>query len=284
MPRYADLEIAIRKRSERSYALSFRFNGPDDEAEQRSANDLTVAFDPASIRDLDPDMYGYQLGRAFFTSDVHGAFGLFRVAAQQQCATLRVRLSIEPSAPELHAIHWETLRDPSDTNTPLFMGEQMIVSRFLASGQDWRPIRLRPKADLTALVVIANPQNLTSYKLAPVDVAGELARTQEAMAGIQVTALAAGGAVPLNDFAAKLREGFDILYLVCHGVLDGDEPHLFLDDTDLPIPGTDLVQRIRELDQRPRLVVLASCQSAGKSGVGLSGLGPRLAEAGVFGE
>jgi len=161
------------------------------------------------------------------------------------------------------------------------MGEQMIVSRFLASGQDWRPIRLRPKADLTALVVIANPQNLTSYKLAPVDVAGELARTQEAMAGIQVTALAAGGAVPLNDFAAKLRKGFDILYLVCHGVLDGDEPHLFLDDTDLPIPGTDLVQRIRELDQRPRLVVLASCQSAGKGGVGLSGLGPRLAEAGV---
>ncbi|MEO8130021.1 MAG: CHAT domain-containing protein, partial [Bryobacteraceae bacterium] len=183
--------------------------------------------------------------------------------------------------PELHSVHWETLRDPGGTDAPLFMGEQIIVSRFLASGQDWRPIRLRPKADLTALVVIANPQNLGDYKLAPVDVPAELATARQALAGVGVTALAPGGAVALNDLAAKLREGFDILYLVCHGLLDGDEPQLFLDDGELPVPGTDLVQRIRELDQRPRLVVLASCQSAGKGGVGLAGLGPRLSEAGV---
>ncbi len=281
MPRYADLEIALRKRGERSYAVSFRFNGPDDEAEQRFGTDPAIAVDPASIRDLDPDEYGRKLNAAFFTPEVSAAFGQFRTAAQQQSSTLRVRLSIEPSAPELHAVHWETLRDPAVPDAPLFMGEQIIVSRFLASGQDWRPIRLRPKADLTALVVIANPRNLGSYKLAPVDVAGELANAQQAMGGIQVTALAPGGPVPLNDIAAKLREGFDILYLVCHGTLDGEEPYLCIDDGDLPVAGTELVQRIREMDQRPRLVVLASCQSAGNGGVGLAGLGPRLAEAGV---
>ena len=48
-----------------------------------------------------------------------------------------------------------------------------------------------------------------------------------------------------------------------------------------PVSGGELVQAIRELDQRPRMVVLASCQSAGKGEVGLAALGPRLAEAGV---
>ncbi|MEO8132142.1 MAG: hypothetical protein ABI822_33910, partial [Bryobacteraceae bacterium] len=89
MPRYADLEIAIRKRSERSYAVSFRFNGPEDEAEQRSANDLVIALDPGTIRDLDPDDYGRKLNEKFFTPEVNLAFSQFRVAAQQQSSTLR---------------------------------------------------------------------------------------------------------------------------------------------------------------------------------------------------
>jgi len=58
------------------------------------------------------------------------------------------------------------------------------------------------------------------------------------------------------------------------------QPYLYMNEG-APIEGSDLVQAIRELDQRPRMVVLASCQSAGKGGVGLAGLGPRLAEAGV---
>jgi hypothetical protein len=74
---------------------------------------------------------------------VRALFGKFRIAAQQQEAILRVRFSIESSAPELHMVHWETLRDPEISDAPLFMGEQTIASRFLSSGQDWRPIRLR---------------------------------------------------------------------------------------------------------------------------------------------
>jgi hypothetical protein len=57
-----------------------------------------------------------------------------------------------------------------------------------------------------------------------------------------------------------------------------DIPALFLEE-DQRVDGRQLVEKIRGLDHRPLLVVLASCQSAG--GVGLAGLGPRLAEAGV---
>jgi CHAT domain/SIR2-like domain len=89
-----------------------------------------------------------------------------------------------------------------------------------------------------------------------------------------------------------LRDGFDILYLVCHGYLtDDDEPTLLLENEDgtaARLRGSALVDRIRDLRQVPRLVVLASCQSAGigesehaNGNRVMAALGPRLAEAGV---
>ena len=84
-----------------------------------------------------------------------------------------------------------------------------------------------------------------------------------------------------------MRQGaHDILYLVCHGTLSNDEPYLWLEDEDgkaAITPGQDLVTRLHALDQRPRLVVLASCQSAGSptQGDALTALGPRLVQAGI---
>jgi CHAT domain/SIR2-like domain len=280
--KYADLEIAFRKRDERSYSLGFRFNGADDEAEQRSEPDPVVAinFDSLTLSGDDPIQYAATLSAALFTAEVAGLFGRFRTAAEQQDAILRVRLSIESSAPELHAVHWETLRDPLVADAPLFTGEQTVVSRFLSSGQDWRPIRLRPRTDLRALVAVANPARASTYNLAPIDVINEELLASQAMTGIEVETLAPGGALPLTDLGARLREGFDILYLICHGLLKDTEPFLCLDEG-APVPAQELVQMVRELAERPRLIVLASCQSAGQGGVGLAALGPRLAEAGV---
>ena len=280
MRRYADLEMAFRKRDERSYALAFRFNGPDDEAEQRAEPDPIVMFNAFELAGDDTEEYAAKLTATLFTADVRGIFGRFRTAAQQQSSILRVRLSIESSAPELHGLRWEKLRDPDVPDVPLFMGEQTVMSRFLSSGRDWRPIRLRPKSDLTALVVIANPVRAGKYGLAPVDVKAELDLAMQAMAGIQVEALAPGGAVSMNDIGSRLKKGFDVLYFVCHGLLVDEEPYLCMDE-ERPVPGIDLIQCLSQLDQRPRLVVMASCQSAGKGGVGLAALGPRLAEAGV---
>jgi hypothetical protein len=242
-----------------------------------------ISIDLSQSMGDDATAYADWLSAAFFTPDVRGEFGKFRTAAAMRSAILRVRLTIDSNATELHAVHWETLHDPdqpAEDRAPLFAGEQTVVSRFLSSGEDWRPIRLRAKGKLRALVVIANPDTSIIYGLEPIQVAEELVRAKDAMKGVDVTAMAPGGAVPLTELAAKLREGFDILYLVCHGRLVGQQPVLYMDEG-RPDSGLDLVQGIRELDQRPRLVVLVSCQSAGKGGVGLAGLGPRLAEAGV---
>jgi hypothetical protein len=74
-------------------------------------------------------------------------------------------------------------------------------------------LRLRPQADLNALVVIANPSDLENYRLAKVDVEGELSRAKEAMAKIEVKPIASGGAATLNNIAEQLRDGYDILFM-----------------------------------------------------------------------
>ena len=112
---------------------------------------------------------------------------------------------------------------------------------------------------------------------------------------IKITELAAqgeaSGVATLGNIARHLRDGYDILYLVAHGLLVDGEPWLFLekeDGTTDRVPGRELVTRIHELQDRPRLVVLISCQGAGtgedpttQDNGALSGLGPQLAEAGV---
>ena len=283
MSRYSDLEITFIKRDERKYAAGFRFNSAEDAAEQRSALEPVIAIDMSAQTGDDAEAYADTLTAAFFTPEVRGEFNRFRAAAAAIGSILRVRLTIDANAPELHAIHWETLRDPNridDKSAHLFTGEEIVVSRFLSSGTDWRPIRLKPKAALKALVVVANPASGAKYGLEPIDVTAETELATKAMTGIHVSSWAANEAVTLNALGARLRENFDILYLVCHGKVVDGEPYLYLDDGQ-PAAGAELVQAIRELENRPRMVVLASCQSAGSGGVGLAALGPKLAEAGV---
>ncbi|MCI0478659.1 MAG: CHAT domain-containing protein, partial [Anaerolineales bacterium] len=106
--------------------------------------------------------------------------------------------------------------------------------------------------------------------------------------------LAANEYATLNTLSEKLRDDVDILYLVAHGAVIDGEPRLYLQDEQgrvQVVSGNDLVTRIGELQNAPRLVVLASCQSANmtpRQGSGQAGdngalasLGPRLAAAGV---
>jgi hypothetical protein len=290
----ADLEIGLHRRDADSYGVELRFSQPGSDADVRLVRGgpslVHLDFERLCALSLDSAAYGQLLGESLFADPaVWTAFAQARSTAQALEVGLRLRLFIGPSAPELHSLHWETLRDPQD-GSPLLTGEQVLFSRYLSS-LDWRPVRLRPQADLRALVVIANPANVTDYQLAPLDVEGELKRARSGLGSIPVTPLASGGSATLENASAHLRDGYDILYLVCHGALIKGVPHLWLEDEagDVKVVvGNELATRLRELRQRPRLVVLASCQSAGSGADArsddegaLAALGPRLAEAGI---
>ena len=296
MAGFAELEIGLYRHDSGSTAVEMRFSQPDSDADIRlmrsSGEPALIDIDIDQLRALaqDPEAYGKKLGESLFAnSAVQSAFKQAWSSAQTLDTPLRLRLLIDFGVPELHAVRWETLRDPQD-NTLLFTGEKVLFSRYLSS-LDWRPVRLRPQADLTALIVIANPANLDRYQLAPVDVAGELARAKTNLGSIRADELASGGRANLNDIAAALRKGYDILYLVCHGSLVKGEAWLWLEDPEGQVTrasGADFVARLNDIQQRPRLVVLASCQSAGAGDAASTGdqgalaaLGPRLAEAGI---
>ena len=99
------------------------------------------------------------------------------------------------------------------------------------------------------------------------------------------------GSATLEKITERLRDGPDVLILVCHGYFADGNPVLLLENSDQSIarvPGGELVDRLRDLRTLPRLVVLVSCQSAGAGddsfsadNGALAALGPRLAEAGI---
>lgn len=310
MTDFIDLEIGLHRHGDR-YTVELRCNPPDSQADVRSDSSL-VEFNPTELhqRSLDNASYGIYLAERLFAAgpgdgerpgptgrSPQAVFAQARGIAQSKQIPLRLRLFVGPNAPELHSLHWEKLRDPQ-YNSPLLTSGDVYVSRYLSS-TDWNPVRLRRKSDLRALVVVANPDLSDYATLLPVDVKGELDRAQSSLADIAVTALAAEGTpalapegeATLSDIVARLREGYDILYLACHGTLDKGVPVLWLEDGSgevAKVTGNELVTRLRELPELPRLVVLASCQSAGRGTNArtqdegtLAALGPRLAEVGV---
>jgi hypothetical protein len=171
-----------------------------------------------------------------------------------------------------------------------------------------RAVYLRPRANLRALVVIPGPTDAEQWPaLARIDPAREEQRARANLGGIPVKVLSGGGKASLQSLGVTLqanedRGGFDILYLVCHGSLEdkagsravpgaGPDSVLLLESeagTTERVAGTELVQLLRDRSHRPRLVVLASCQSGGagnerpaESQAALAAIGPRLAAAGI---
>ncbi len=286
MPAYADLEMSLHRLEAGAYSVEFRLRLPDSEADsQPGRGQATFDLDELRRAGLNPAAYGQALAGSLFADPaVKAAFAAARAATEAQEVPLRLRLFAGPGAPELHGLHWETLREAD--GSPLFTGENLLFSRYLTSPEA-RPVRLRPRGELRALAVVANPSDLGEWGLAAVDVQGELEAIRGGLGAIPVTALAGEkGKASLNNLAEALRrEEPDILYLVCHGQSKVGEAWLFLENEQgktVRVAGSDLANRLKELQQRPRLVILAACQSASGEGEGvLAALGPRLAEAGI---
>jgi predicted ATPase/Tfp pilus assembly protein PilF len=293
----ADLDIDLdHSDAPGSYFVELRLSLPGSAADIAPVRGL-AQFETGSLyqQALDSTACGRFLTQGLFSEPaVREYFNNARISAQALDVPLRLRLSIGPGAPELHSLRWETLRDPQH-DVSLVTRERVLFSRHVSS-PDFRPVRLRSPGNLRALLMIANPADLASYRpggraLTPLDVPGELTRAQAGLGSIPMTALASQGSATFNNLSTQLREGYDILYLICHGALIEGQPWLWLEGENgrtARVSGQELVMRLSEIQRRPTLVVLASCQSAGTGESATRGdegtmaaLGPRLAEAGI---
>lgn len=302
---FVDLELGLHGTDPARCTVEMRLVTSDDQGDRRldEATPLEVDLGPTLIEFLLPLMldakkYGEALTRALFADKKTRAF--FRDAlkkARDLATPLRFGLTIPRTLPSLDQHRWETLRDPEDMEPLTTRGDIHFYRYFRA--RDWRPIRPHARGHkLSSLVVIADGANLDKQApkhrvrpLAAVPVAAELKRARDGLQGTQLTELATRGQASLSKLAFALRTGPEILYLVCHGAVFDAETILYLEDENGAVErvrGSEFVAVIRGLRTQPRLVVLASCESAG-TGEPVSseddgaflGLGPLLVEAGI---
>ena len=291
MANIPDLEFSIHQRNEGVFTIEGRFFVEGEVSEKRIGvkRPIEMPLDFPALQDnlLDMQSYGQILSDAFFVPDVKNFFLECIVAAGEQ--SLRFRLLLDSGATELHRLHWESLLNPQD-GTLIAANQNILFSRYLAS-ESWKSLRLQEQGKVRALVAVASPSDLPSYKLAPVDVDGEIARAQVGLAGIEASFLPSKVTrCTLPALMNELRKGYDILYLVAHGTLVNGMPYLWLENDEGKVErvsGRDFSAQVSGLSILPCLVVLASCESAGKAdGIykesqPLDSLGPLLSEAGV---
>lgn len=330
MAEFINFKITLSRWEADRYLVEAQYDNPLDETLRESVRGMAeINLHALRVNLLNADAYSSLISEAVFKDEEIKSYFLKASAlAQDNNKVLRLRLVIDRSALELHNLRWEMLCDP-DTGKPLAVTRDVLFSRFLAS-QDWEPIQLRPKSRLRALIVIANPVDLANGKyqvevqpipilsipteldqgsgeverktLPEVDVPAELERARQGLSDVYLDELvsdpAAPGNVTLEKILDKLHNGYDILYLVCHGVFRAKQKppgtYLWLEDDQgngAIVAGELLADRIQNIPSnlRPQMVMLVSCQSAGDGGVmqawdsqgALAALGPRLIQAGV---
>ena len=294
------LEVTIRRGYRAAYEVELRMSRADDVGDVTTVGSLHADFDPDKLPAIgDGRAYGLEVGKALLADEtVKKALDDATLAAGTNA--LRVRLFVNADAASLYRVAWETARDPrrpDDDEARLFAGERRIFSRYITSS-DPRPLYRRPPGPMRVLVAIASPSNIKLVKigdthLAPIEEELELSRVTKALAGSAVTEVmrSAEEKVTLDAIARRLTADFNVLYLACHGGLDrAGKPVLYLQGADGTldvVEGESFVQRVSELRERPRLIVLGSCKSAGGepdeygAGGAFAALGPRLAEGGI---
>ncbi|MEI6777892.1 MAG: CHAT domain-containing protein [Chloroflexales bacterium] len=284
----ADLEIWLQRREPPSYVAVVTFRSPGSPVDESLiAGDAPRVLDETQLlqHSLDHHAYGTALTEMFFADQrMRDVLLNARSRALGAGVPLRLRLRLDPDDPVLHAVRWELLRDPTAHTSPFLCTDaRLLFSRYLAS-PDATPIRRANQSAISALIAIAAPTDMDRYGLAAIDRAKESTLLQPALSGIPTTILAQ---TTLTALTTALLDSPTILYLVCHGTIRDDQPYLWLENdqgTTEQIAGSTLIARVRGLTQRPLLIVLASCQSAGTSHThteALVAIGPQLAQAGV---
>ena len=283
---YADLEVRVLARGEGGYPVELTLEGEQEllggllpEALPAGSPGETVSFDPAAFTRWffnDPRLRGHW-------EQVRG-----------QHPRRRIRLRIDPDAPELHQLPWEMLRG-DEQGEALSVGASTPFSRYLAG--EWRPGSPVLRRPLRVLAAIANPDGLDEYGLQPVEVETERALLGQALEGRDMEVEWLTGAFSLADLRERLVGGrFHVLHLVAHGAVAAraGTSVLYLADprgsgtAGVPaaevarLLGTLLADNDTRQEDKLRLVFLAACQSATRSPAdAFRGLAPELVQAGV---
>jgi hypothetical protein len=268
------VEIRLGAREERGYPMEITAGGQQEFAPGYAAGDL-ADWSPSGEAVADGrDLFQ----RLFADTALKEAWAEVR----GRSAKRRIRLRIDPDAPELHRLPWELLRDGS---TWLAASGDTPFSRYLPMPTVWpEPIAQRP---LHVLVAISNPIDLqTKYDLSAVDMALEEGTLRAAFAEVGADRVQVEFLPPpitIERLGQRLLAGrHHVLHFLGHGGFNEKQ-----DKAALYLQNDDGTARRATADQlagllTSHLILLAACQSASKIRCDAwAGLAPQLVAAGV---
>lgn len=254
---------------------------------QRISADFWPKREQLIERSIDPKQFGGFIASQLFQRRELGR-EWYHTLRTPNNALIEVTLSIETDDDQIYNLPWEAIFEPLEAGRrglPLVLLPQVQVSRRTRPPQHRRPPH-QPRRVPRVLVVIADPAKTNTYSLPPIDVQAELAAANEAFRGALIHVLASRSAerptVAALTRALNRGEGFDILYLVCHGKLRADTA-LYLEGESgatAPITADTLIESMGTVRRLPSLIVLAACHGADAPALQPS-LADRLAEHGV---
>lgn len=278
---HADLEIRILPREADGYPVEITFSGEQEFPAGRLAPGLLPWVSGAF-----PEEDGDRLFGALFGDPCLRAAW---AQARGQSRARRVRLRIDPGAPELHALPWELLREPGEPPRFLAADPDTPFSRYLAGA--WRPGEPVLERPARVLAAVAAPEGLEEYGLHPLDAAAERRLLEDSLARetregeVEISFLE--GPVTLAALEEALRDGPHVLHLVAHGYFDPEtrQAAVYLCDAQggvAPVTEEELAALAARQGNALRLIFLACCQSATRdTGDAFRGLAPSLVAAGV---
>lgn len=267
------LAIQLRPDGPSSYAVEMQLlpaHGAPAQLLARSRPSVGLPLAALLAESADPAAYGRRLSAALFADPAaREALGVARAQAAADGLPLHLSLDLSACGPAVHDLWWETLQDPEPGRVGLALSERLPFSRFLASDAP-APPRVRPDPARLAVVAVASPDDLADAGLAPIYASAELARARAALSPLRVAGLGRPEGPPCTAgrLLAALRDGPDILCLICHGSVVDGEAHLWLESEGgraAPIAARELAAQLDALpySAQPALVVLAACASGG---------------------
>jgi len=205
--------------------------------------------------------FGQELFKALFTGDVRSLYYASRQQADNQVKGLRVKLHV--LAPEMAALPWEFLFDPSRGDYVSLSARTPII-RYLELPQPSSPLTVRPP--LRILGMVASPSNLPEL-----DIAQEKRQVEEALKHLQARGLVQLTWLPgqtWRDLQQAMQGGspWHIFHFIGHAGFDrrDDEGFIVLVDEDKDgdsyrLPARKLA-RLLEGHAALRLVLLNACE------------------------
>lgn len=289
-PTYAELEIRIYGREAAGYPVEMTLNGnrhfprtfcqPEDLTGLQQNGDGLWRWQKVAVADAeDTDgeaifnwLFGHPDLKPAWTAALESASSLNGVSA------CRVRLRIEDSAPELHAVPWEMLRGKlGDAVEHVAASARMPISRYLAlAGPAGGPILQRP---IKVLAAIAAPSDLKQIFNLDVHVDQEEAILQQIAAHPDIDLTILNKPCSLTNLSRELAKGYHVLHFVGHGLFEPvtQETTLLMAGRDGPddtqtdrVTGTAFCEQIGQAlnnaeilrDEKLRLIFLCSCDTA----------------------